>query len=70
MYVGVQFVGEESIAVVAENWLTPSKKETFWPPYKQQSQFEKSLKECETPGKWEIHQISRCFFATGTYGKL
>ncbi|XP_025269672.1 uncharacterized protein LOC105257319 [Camponotus floridanus] len=46
-FIGVEFItsdlDEASIALVHRSWLTPRKKEVWWPPYKTGAQFKKAL---------------------------
>lgn len=68
IYVGVKFIGEEEdLAIVNKKWLTPRKSEVFWPPYKQQRDYEKALKSGELPveGVWELYGINKCYFESG-----
>ncbi|XP_025266088.1 uncharacterized protein LOC112638474 [Camponotus floridanus] len=63
----VQFVEENgaiNIAIISSNWLIPKKRESFWPPYKKQYQYEQSLKKNETPNieTWTLHKIQKVLF--------
>ncbi|KAJ8973091.1 hypothetical protein NQ317_006482 [Molorchus minor] len=43
--------------------LTPRKREVWWPPYKQQTAFEKALKKGEVPNEtWTLCKVARSFF--------
>lgn len=68
-YVVVEFDEKHGGGVAAVNsaWLTPLKKEVFWPPYKDQNKFDKALKTGETVDteKWTLHSISRIFYRSG-----
>lgn len=72
-YVVVEFdVNDEnggggSVAAVHSAWLTPLKKEVFWPPYKEQTKFDKALRTGETVDteKWSLHGIRRIFYSSG-----
>lgn len=63
---GIQFIEEEgrnNIAIISSNWITPGKREAFWPPYKKQYQYEQSLKKGETPSNgWTLHKIEKILF--------
>ncbi|KAF5303245.1 hypothetical protein FQR65_LT19000 [Abscondita terminalis] len=62
--------GECSVALVSSVWLTPRKKEVFWPPYKQAAQFERVLKNhTNSDDSWKLYAISRCFFVCDEYEK-
>ncbi|KAK4885567.1 hypothetical protein RN001_001838 [Aquatica leii] len=70
-FVGIEFLeknGESRLAIVNNKWLTPKKSEVFWPPYKTQERYNKSLKS-ETPDeeKWALYSISRTFFESDEY---
>lgn len=49
MFTLIQFDDNDgaNLAVVSTNWLTPRKKEVFWPPYKNNTSFNKALKKHE-----------------------
>lgn len=68
-YVVVEFDEKHGGGVAAVNsaWLTPLKKEVFWPPYKDQNKSDKALKTGETVDteKWTLHSISRIFYRSG-----
>ncbi|XP_050502348.1 uncharacterized protein LOC126881809 isoform X2 [Diabrotica virgifera virgifera] len=51
-----------SVAVVHQNWLTPRKKEVFWPPYKTQGLYDKALKKGENCREdWQLFKVKRIF---------
>ncbi|KAI4462961.1 hypothetical protein MML48_4g00018284 [Holotrichia oblita] len=65
-FVGVEFIdednesGDRSIGVVSKSWLTPRKKEVFWPPCKQQIQFNKLLRNHHpADDTWKLYGVSR-----------
>ncbi|XP_039300049.1 uncharacterized protein LOC120355564 [Nilaparvata lugens] len=66
MYAVIEFGGSEEnqTAVVREEWLTPAKKEVFWPPFKVSTQFHKALVEGATPDekKWTLFPVRRCLY--------
>lgn len=68
MFMVVEFEEGEGggIAIVRNSWLTPRKKEVFWPPHKQSSQFTKTLMQDDPidPETWSIYKIKRCFYET------
>lgn len=67
-FTGVQFADDDdgTVALVRTSWLTPRKTEVFWPPYKTQEQFNKSLKKGDLPSEcWTTYKISRIFFDSG-----
>lgn len=55
------------LALVHKKWLTPRKKEVFWPPYKHQKQFTKSLNMGEEVDsvKWKLFGIEKTYYETG-----
>lgn len=68
-YVLVEFDENDGggVAILHDSWLTPRKKEAFWPPFKEQYQFDKALKngasvDTET---WKLYKINRIFYACG-----
>lgn len=69
MFAVIEFAPEQGggISIINTNWLTPRKKEVFWPPYKEQSQFVKSVKRNEqiNPDSWTLYQVQRIFYETG-----
>lgn len=74
MFVVVEF--EENcgggLAIVCSNWLTPRKKEVFWPPYKENAQYLRALKKHEdfNVETWKIFNVSRIFYESGKYVKI
>lgn len=71
MYVLVEFDGEGigELAIVRGRWLTPRKKEVYWPPVKQQSVFDKLLLDNRSPDtkNWKTYSVRRCLYETGTF---
>lgn len=68
MFVLIEFkeVDGGGVAVVSEAWLTPRKREVFWPPVKDQKQFNKLLNTKDLDiSKWKLFQIERCLYETG-----
>ncbi|XP_071578619.1 uncharacterized protein [Temnothorax nylanderi] len=65
-YAVVEFDDKNGSGVAAVNsaWLTPLKREVFWPPYKEQKKFDKALKTGEPVDteKWTLHSITRIFY--------
>ncbi|XP_031335035.1 uncharacterized protein LOC116164914 [Photinus pyralis] len=70
-FIGVQFEEGETIAIVNKSWLTPRKQEVFWPPYRTQEQYYRSLKNHEAPSEttWKLYKVSRIFFEEDDYEK-
>lgn len=71
MYAVIEFSPQQGggLSLVSKKWLTPRKKEVFWPPYKEQAQFTRSLKRseeinCET---WRLYNVHRIFFESDDY---
>lgn len=66
IFVGVEFVANDGggVGLVHHTWLTPRKKEVWWPPYKQQASFQKALKKGEVPTEttWNLCGVARSFF--------
>ncbi|KYQ60016.1 hypothetical protein ALC60_00941 [Trachymyrmex zeteki] len=69
-FIGVEFVSDEkldsgAIALVHLTWLTPRKKEVWWPPYKTSSRFKKALSVGEEPREdtWTLCQVDRILFS-------
>lgn len=69
MYAVIEFAGKEEnqTAVVREEWLTPAKKEVFWPPFKVSTQFNKALVEGAIPdeNKWTLFPVKKCLYTCG-----
>ncbi|KAF5278252.1 hypothetical protein FQR65_LT15741 [Abscondita terminalis] len=63
----VQFEESEGgkLAIIHDTWLTPRKTETYWPPVKLQSAYDKILAKggeaCVHPNKWTLYKIHRIF---------
>ncbi|XP_054723471.1 uncharacterized protein LOC129233476 [Uloborus diversus] len=65
MYHVVEFDGDGGVGIVREEWLTPRKKETFWPPFKISSQYNKCLVDGTKPeNTWVLCKITRKFYVT------
>lgn len=68
MYCVIQFddSGSNSLAVVHETWLTPLKKEVFWPPFKDSKSYKRAL--CEGTAidaeNWKLFGVNRIFYQT------
>lgn len=59
--------GENSVAIVRKSWLSPRKREVFWPPAKSQKAFDRTLQiqtheDIET---WNMYPVARCLYETG-----
>lgn len=55
-----------SMGIVHEKWLTPLKKEAFWPPFKQTTKYNKCLLDGTIPDeKWRLCGIKRTFYTSG-----
>lgn len=70
MFVGIQFSEKDGggIALVHRKWLTPRKSEVWWPPFKQQDHFNKSIKKGESPNEsWTLYGVVKAFFEEGKY---
>ncbi|KAK4886178.1 hypothetical protein RN001_002449 [Aquatica leii] len=67
-FVGVQFSQDSGLAVVHEKWLTPRKTEVYWPPCKQQHDYDKLLKcEDEPKDHWQLFSISKLYFESDNF---
>ncbi|KAI4465075.1 reverse transcriptase (rna-dependent dna polymerase) [Holotrichia oblita] len=70
-FVGIEFSEKEGggIALILGSWLTPRKKQVFWPPYKSQEDYKKALKNQQScdPETWQLYDIRRIFFEDGNY---
>lgn len=55
------------LALVHKSWITPRKKEVYWPPYKDQKVFTKALKFGEEvdEAKWKLYGIEKTYYETG-----
>lgn len=70
MFVGVEFCGDgNEIAIILDSWLTPTKSNTFWPPYKAASKIEKTLiqKVPADSKTWKKCSVKRELFRYGVY---
>ncbi|KYM95682.1 hypothetical protein ALC62_13670 [Cyphomyrmex costatus] len=65
-YAVIEFKGSLEVVVVCAKWLTPRKKEVFWPPYKENGIFMRALKKQEMldPKIWKLHEVERIFYET------
>ncbi|KAK4886796.1 hypothetical protein RN001_003067 [Aquatica leii] len=65
---GVQFSQDGGLAVVHEKWLTPRKTEVYWPPCKQQHDYDKLLKCGDEPkDHWQLFSISKLYFESDNF---
>ncbi|KAK9693880.1 hypothetical protein QE152_g33915 [Popillia japonica] len=67
-YVGVEFDNEGGISLVHSSWLTPLKREVYWPPKQTKKNFLKLLnndQDVPEDGSWKLHMVKRIFFETG-----
>ncbi|KAK4887247.1 hypothetical protein RN001_003518 [Aquatica leii] len=57
---------DSSIAIIRTDWLTPRKKQTFWPPYKKTADYEKCLttKESCVIASWDTYVIKKKYYMT------
>lgn len=70
MFVGIEFDEKNGggVALIHSNWLTPRKREVWWPPFKQQEHYERSLKKGESPNEnWLLYPVERTFFEEGKF---
>ncbi|KAL1488600.1 hypothetical protein ABEB36_014404 [Hypothenemus hampei] len=53
------------LGVINETWLTPRRKQCFWPPFKNQKMFNKCLANKDEPEEnWQIYDIERHYYQT------
>ncbi|XP_063216728.1 uncharacterized protein LOC134527735 isoform X1 [Bacillus rossius redtenbacheri] len=67
MYQVVEFDTDSGggVGIIHSKWLTPRKKECFWPPFKHSQQYNKCLSDGQHPcGKWRICALKRKFYIT------
>lgn len=72
VFVGIEFFEADGggVALIHEKWLTPRKKEVWWPPVKQQDHFSKALKKGDSPAaNWKIYGVARTFFEEDDFTK-
>lgn len=52
-----------------KSWFTPLKREVWWPPYKQQSSFNKAVQKGEIPDEnsWKLYSVHRLCFYEGLF---
>lgn len=68
-YVLIEFEDGGGVAIIRKTWLTPRKKEVFWPPLKDQKTFDKILENTKYPDteKWKLYPILKCLYETGKH---
>lgn len=71
MFVVIEFE-DGDLSIVHKKWLTPKKKEVFWPPYKDQAIFYRALKKVEDINTelWELFKVKKCFYETGMWNYI
>ncbi|CAH1102781.1 unnamed protein product [Psylliodes chrysocephalus] len=73
MYCLIEFKEKDGggLAVVSDTWLTPRKKQVYWPPYKDNGQFRKALTKGEEVNSetWKLYDIHRTFYECDDYAK-
>ncbi|KAJ8940889.1 hypothetical protein NQ318_004588 [Aromia moschata] len=73
-FVLIEFSASEGggISIVHNEWMSPRKTEVYWPPYKEQSQFNRALKRGEKVNTetWKLFKIARCFYSSDDYEKI
>lgn len=67
VFVGIEFLEADGggVALIHEKWLTPRKKEVWWPPVKQRDHFSKALKKVNPLLKTGRYSVARTFFEEG-----
>ncbi|CAH0558904.1 unnamed protein product [Brassicogethes aeneus] len=70
-FAGIEFEENDGggIEIINIKWLTPRKKEIFWPPFKTNKQFHRALTRGDSPeeGEWKLYSIKRFFFENVNY---
>lgn len=63
---------EGGLAVVPSFWLTPRKKEVYWPPVKDTNLYKKMVKRQEQVdgNTWKLYSIQKVFCETGKYPEI
>jgi len=71
-YVLIEFDDGGGVAVVRKTWITPRKREVFWPPMKDPKTFNKVLENTLHPDteKWKLYSILRCLYETGKHKRF
>ncbi|XP_063219435.1 uncharacterized protein LOC134529371 isoform X3 [Bacillus rossius redtenbacheri] len=67
MYQVVEFDTDSGggVGIIHSKWLTPRKKECFWPPFKHSQEYNKCLSDGQRPcEKWRICALKRKFYIT------
>lgn len=65
-YSVVEF-SDNSVGIINSSWLTPRKKETFWPPTKDQKQYYKILRNPDPDfTDWKLYEV-RCLYESGKF---
>lgn len=70
MFSVIEFTVEDGggLAVVNSNWLTPRKKQVFWPPVNEQTKFNRYLKtESVNTETWILYKIRKIYYECGRY---
>ncbi|XP_041977490.1 uncharacterized protein LOC121731881 [Aricia agestis] len=65
MYSVVEFSEDDSVAIVRSSWISPTKKHSAWPPFKNSEK----IKKCLTgtildDDTWNVFGIRRIFYVT------
>lgn len=55
------------LAVISQAWLTPLKREAFWPPFKDREKFNWAVKNSAKVDEesWRLFPINKIFYETG-----
>ncbi|KAF5277456.1 hypothetical protein FQR65_LT15986 [Abscondita terminalis] len=63
MYSLIEFKDDEGLSIVNSGWLTPRKREVFWPPVKDQSAFNKVVRKSEVDSEtWKLYSINKVYY--------
>ncbi|KAJ8914874.1 hypothetical protein NQ315_014887 [Exocentrus adspersus] len=62
----VEFENAE-VVVILESWLTPNRKQAYWPPPTDCLSYTRMLRKCQdADDTWETYPIARIFYETDT----
>lgn len=71
MFVLLQFAenGDSTVGVVHSSWLTPKKKKVYWPPVRNQADFDKAILKGIPPtlNNWGLYKVERIFNTYDNY---
>lgn len=67
MFAVIEFKEDGGLALVKSAWISPRKKDVFWPPTKDPNQYTKLVRSTEDSitEAWKLYEISRIFYQSG-----